>query len=115
MRMSARAQGDEQENGALPVEGSARSSEASLTEPEMTPMERARLAEIDADLQAMCDRVDADLRQRHPELFDEHGQLDIEAASRLLVARSGGKTLLSSKDLLELERKAQASRSAHAS
>ncbi len=70
---------------------------------DLNPDELARLAEIDADLLAMCERVDAQLRERHPDLFDEQGHLDLVAASQLLIARSGNESPLSGRALPELK------------
>ena len=47
-------------------------------------------------------RIDADLRARFPELFDESGALVMERAMSLIRQRTGGKTEFTGSEFLEL-------------
>ncbi len=64
-------------------------------------------ASTDADenmaaFEAGLQRMKADLRCRHPELFDEAGELRVEEAMRLIRQRTGGKRRLSGTEFLKL-------------
>jgi hypothetical protein len=50
-----------------------------------------RLAEADAELDRVAERLEAELRESHPELFDRRGRLRQRALSRLLLEQFGGK------------------------
>jgi exonuclease VII large subunit len=63
---------------------------------------RERLAEADAELEAVADRLEHDLRQSHPELFDRRGRLRQRALAQLLVQRFGGKRTISGEELRAL-------------
>jgi hypothetical protein len=47
-------------------------------------------------------RIEARVRQEHPELFDEAGQLRAEDAVRYLLQRTGGRRVLTGEELLAL-------------
>jgi hypothetical protein len=47
-------------------------------------------------------RIEADLRARFPELFDESGDLIMERAMSLIRQRTGGKTEFTGTEFLEL-------------
>lgn len=63
---------------------------------------RQRLAEADAELDAVAGRLEDDLRQSHPELFDGRGRLRQRALAQLLVERFGGKRTISGEELRAL-------------
>ncbi|MBI4491200.1 MAG: hypothetical protein HY690_00185 [Chloroflexi bacterium] len=74
-----------------------------------SPQERRRrLAEADAELRDVSERLQASLRARHPELFDRRGRLRAAALVRRLAAQTGGKSTLSGDELFALEREADA-------
>ena len=75
-----------------------------------------RLAQADAELQDVGQRLEAALRARYPELFDRRGRLRTAALGRRVAERAGGKKTLSGDDLSALEEAAdaKAARSAHA-
>jgi hypothetical protein len=61
--------------------------------------------ELDDDMAAFeagLARIEADLRARHPELFDESGELRTREVMRLLIERAGGKTELTKSEFLAL-------------
>jgi hypothetical protein len=60
-----------------------------LDEGELSAEDRLCLAEADADLEAMTRRLTAELRQRHPEVFDRRGRLRRRALSQLLIDNRG--------------------------
>ena len=62
----------------------------------------AAIAKAEAELDLVTSRLRAELQARHPELFDEHGQLRTEAATAGLLKRTGGKIKLSDDDLIRL-------------
>ena len=61
--------------------------------------------EVDDDMaawEAGLARIEADLRARHPEFFDESGKLIPGKVSQLLRERSGGKTELTKSEFLAI-------------
>lgn len=57
-----------------------------------------------AAYEAGLTRLEARLKQEHPELFDASGEIDAAEVSRILVERAGGKTELTRAELLSLMR-----------
>ena len=61
--------------------------------------------DVDEDMAAFeagLARIEADLRARHPELFDESGELRTREVMRILIERAGGKTELTKSEFLAL-------------
>ena len=61
--------------------------------------------DVDEDMAAFeagLARIEADLRARHPELFDESGELRTREVMRILTERAGGKTELTKSEFLAL-------------
>lgn len=52
--------------------------------------------------EAGVQRMKAELQARHPELFDEAGELRVKEAMRQIRQRTGGKRRLSGTEFLEL-------------
>jgi hypothetical protein len=76
---------------------------------DLPPQERRRrLGAIDAELREVRERLEAELRARHPELFDRRGRLRRGELSRRLVERVGGERVLSGDELFALEEDADA-------
>jgi hypothetical protein len=63
---------------------------------------RKRLAEADAELDDVADRLERELKDSHPELFDARGRLRQRVLSRLLLEQFGGKRVLSGQEFWEL-------------
>jgi hypothetical protein len=72
---------DENVNGPIPAD-------------EMSENERAFWAGIE--------RMKARLRQEHPELFDESGELDNEKAMQVFMQATGGRTRLTGDEFIAL-------------
>ncbi|HZR99942.1 MAG TPA: hypothetical protein VFE37_14615 [Chloroflexota bacterium] len=64
---------------------------------------RARLQAADAELQAVTQQLASRLQARYPELFDRRGRLRAAELTRRLMARTGGKVVLSGDELRALE------------
>ena len=65
-----------------------------------TPSEEAD--ENYAAYEAGLARIEARLRAEHPELFDESGQIRSGEVTRLLLERTGGKTVLTGEEFSAL-------------
>jgi hypothetical protein len=57
----------------------------------------------DAELVEVSNRLAAELRRRHPELFDRRGRVKPRVAARLLSERTGGKHQLTREELFALQ------------
>jgi hypothetical protein len=68
-----------------------------------TADEQRRWREADEELQAVTERLEAELRARHPDLFDRRGRLRPAALARHLSEQTGGKDVLSGDELRLLE------------
>jgi hypothetical protein len=112
--MRSRKRAAAQSNGAPPADTRPDDLTDLLDEGELSEEDLLRVAEFDADVAATCERLEAELRQRHPELFDANGQLDRQAVSRFLIARNGGRTTMSRDDIVNLQRRTRAARTPHA-
>jgi hypothetical protein len=55
---------------------------------------RQALAAADAELGGAADRLEDELRRKHPELFDARGRLRQRALERLIMERVGGQQVL---------------------
>jgi hypothetical protein len=102
----------------LVASGSRRArAEAQRTERDVSAEDRRRrLAEADAELRAVSERLEAELRAKRPELFDRRGRLRRAALTQRIAEQTGGKKTLSGDELFALEgaADAEASRSVHA-
>jgi hypothetical protein len=112
--MQSREPAADQGNGAQPADTQPNDLTDLLDEGELSEEDLRRVAAFDADVAATCERLEAELRQRHPELFDANGQLDRQAVSRFLIARNGGRTTMSYDDIMNLQRRTRAARTPHA-
>jgi hypothetical protein len=63
----------------------------------------AAIEMADAELVEIIERLEDDLRQRAPELFDSDGRLDEAELTKKLLERTGGKTTLTYEDIVRLE------------
>jgi hypothetical protein len=63
---------------------------------------RSNVAAADAELAAVADRLEENLRTSHPDLFDKRGRLRQRALERLLLERFGGKSIISGDQLHDL-------------
>lgn len=61
---------------------------------------RQHITAVNAELDDVGDRLEARLREQHPELFDAHGCLKQRALSKLLI-ESAGKTALTKAEVRE--------------
>jgi hypothetical protein len=69
---------------------------------------RRRLRESDWELREVAERLERDLRARHPELFGRRERLRPAALVRQLSERTGGKEILSGDELRVFEDAADA-------
>ena len=63
---------------------------------------RAAVEAAEAELDEVIERLTRVLRQRHPELFDAKGRLSPEAYARVMRERTGGRSLLTREEIIEL-------------
>jgi len=56
------------------------------------PIPASEMSENELAFWAGIERMKADLRRAHPELFDESGELDARKAMEVIRQRAGGKT-----------------------
>jgi hypothetical protein len=61
-----------------------------------------KIAAADAELDEVIARLTREARQRHPELFDANGELRKDELARHMLQRTGGKTHLTDKELIEM-------------
>jgi hypothetical protein len=70
--------------------------------PEDRRIRHEKIAAAEAELDEVVERLTRELRQRHPELFDAEGKLRMDEYARRMLQRTGGKTHLTDKELIEL-------------
>jgi hypothetical protein len=61
-----------------------------------------KIAAAEAELDEVIARLTHELQQRHPELFDANGKLRMDEYARRMLQRTGGRTRLTDKELIEL-------------
>lgn len=78
------------------------------------PNRRECMLAASAELAAVGDRLEAQLREIHPEVFDRRDRLMQQALTKLRIEQAGG-TILTQRDVVgELERTDGLPRTAHA-
>jgi hypothetical protein len=62
----------------------------------------AAIEMADAELTEIIERLEAELRRKHPDFFDADGQLRTEYVNSKLLERTGGKRTLTREDVIRL-------------